>query len=92
MVAYEQDQWDELDLAYCMSIHKSQGSEFDIVIIPLVTQHFMMLGRQLLYTGLTRAKKLAIFVGMRRALAMGIKQQKSLERQTFLKERLQGLV
>lgn len=92
VVAYEQDQWDELDLAYCMSIHKSQGSEFDIVIIPIVTQHFMMLGRQLLYTGLTRAKKLAIFVGMRRALAMGIKQQKSQERQTFLKERLQGLV
>ena len=53
----------ELDLAYAITIHKSQGSEFSVVIIPVLTQHFKMLYRNLIYTGLTRAKKLAVFVG-----------------------------
>ena len=53
----------ELDLAYAITIHKSQGSEFEVVIIPVLTQHFKMLFRNLIYTGITREKKLAVFVG-----------------------------
>ncbi|MBF0297747.1 MAG: AAA family ATPase [Oligoflexia bacterium] len=74
----------ELELAYAITIHKSQGSEFDVVIIPVLTQHFKMLFRNLIYTGLTRAKKMAIFLGTRRALAMAIKNIDSRERQTLL--------
>ena len=78
----------ELDLAYAITIHKSQGSEFEIVIIPVLTQHFKMLFRNLIYTGLTRARKLAVFVGTRKALAMSVKNQDTRSRQTALKELL----
>ncbi len=76
----------ELDLAYAITIHKAQGSEFEIVIIPVLTQHFKMLFRNLIYTGLTRAKKFAFFVGTRKALAMAVKNQDTSQRQTALKE------
>ena len=62
----------DIDLAYAITIHKSQGSEFDVVIIPLVLQHFSMLYRNLIYTALTRAKKMAIFVGTRKALSLAV--------------------
>ena len=73
-------------LSYAISIHKSQGSEFRAVIVPFFMQHFIMLQRNLIYTALTRAKELCIFVGQAKALAMGIKNNKSLKRVTFLKQ------
>jgi exodeoxyribonuclease V alpha subunit len=89
MVAYTQDAIPELDLAYAITIHKSQGSEFVAVIIPVLTQHFKMLFRNLIYTGLTRAKKLVVLVGTRKALAMSVKNQDTSQRQTLLKKLLQ---
>ncbi len=83
-VEYQSDQISELQLAYAVTIHKSQGSEFDCVIIPIVSQHFKMLFRNLIYTGLTRAKKLAVFVGTRQALTMAVKNRDTAKRQTAL--------
>ena len=88
-VEYQKDNIVELDLAYAITIHKSQGSEFATVIIPVLTQHFKMLYRNLIYTGLTRARKLAVFVGTRKALAMAIRQQDTSQRQTALEGLLQ---
>jgi exodeoxyribonuclease V alpha subunit len=87
-VEYKRDDIPELDLAYAITIHKSQGSEFGAVIIPVLTQHFKMLFRNLIYTGLTRAKELAVFVGTRKALAMAVKNQDTSQRQTFLEKLL----
>lgn len=84
IVEYQKDQLSELELAYGITIHKSQGSEFDCVIIPLVSQHFTMLFRNLIYTGLTRAKKLAVFIGSRQALAMAVNNIDTVKRQTAL--------
>jgi exodeoxyribonuclease V alpha subunit len=83
-VHYQKEDIMELDLAYAITIHKSQGSEFTAVIIPVLTQHFKMLYRNLIYTGLTRAKKLAVFVGTRKAMTMAIKQKDTSLRQTAL--------
>lgn len=87
-VAYNRDQIAELDLAYAITIHKSQGSEFDAVIIPVLSQHFRMLFRNLLYTGLTRGKKLVVLVGSRQALAMAVHNQDTSRRQTALSQLL----
>ncbi|MBF0208023.1 MAG: AAA family ATPase [Oligoflexia bacterium] len=84
-VFYKREDLLDLDLAYAITVHKSQGSEFDVVIMPVVTQHFRMLFRNLIYTGLTRAKRMAIFIGTRKALAMAIKNIDSRQRQTTLK-------
>lgn len=89
-VVYQRDDILELDLAYAITIHKSQGSEFQAVILPVLTQHFKMLFRNLIYTGLTRARSLAAFVGTRRALAMAVRQQDSSRRQTGLATLLMG--
>jgi exodeoxyribonuclease V alpha subunit len=89
IVEYNRDDIPELDLSYAITIHKSQGSEFGAVIIPVLTQHFKMLFRNLIYTGLTRARKLAVLVGTRKALAMAVKNQDTSQRQTYLKELLQ---
>lgn len=86
LVEYEHSELDELTLAYAISIHKSQGSEFPAVIIPLFMQHFMLLQRNLVYTAVTRAKKLCIVIGQTKALAIAIKNNKGIERITFLKE------
>lgn len=83
-VTYKKEHLPELDLAYAITVHKSQGSEFEIIIIPLVTQHFNMLFRNLIYTGITRAKKLAVFVGTRKALAMAVLKENTAVRQTGL--------
>ncbi|WP_162056239.1 ATP-dependent DNA helicase [Pontibacter pamirensis] len=83
-VRYTKEHLLELDLAYAITIHKSQGSEFESVIIPVVTQHFGMLFRNLVYTNITRAKKLAVFVGTRKALALAVNKQSTAARQTAL--------
>lgn len=91
-VDYKKEDISELDLAYAITIHKSQGSEFEMVIIPVLTQHFKMLYRNLIYTGLTRARKLAVFIGTRRALSMAIKRQDTSLRQTALEELLSKVI
>jgi exodeoxyribonuclease V alpha subunit len=78
----------ELSLAYAISVHRSQGSEYPVGIIPMHTQHFPMLSRNLLYTGLTRAKKLAILVGTRKAIRIAVQQVKDMQRYTRLSERI----
>ncbi len=87
-VLYQKEDILELDLAYAITIHKSQGSEFEIVIIPVMTQHYKMLFRNLIYTGLTRARTLAIFVGTRKALSMAVANQDTSQRQTALAQLL----
>ncbi len=84
IVSYDMVELDELVLAYAISIHKSQGSEFDAVIVPLFTQHFTLLQRNLLYTAITRAKKLCLFIGQVKAIAIAVKNNKGRERLTFL--------
>ncbi len=86
LVAYDTSELNELVLAYAISIHKSQGSEYAATIIPIFMQHFMLLQRNLIYTAITRAKKLCIFVGQSRAIAMAIKNNKSAARITFLQQ------
>ena len=80
---------DELSLAYVLTIHKSQGSEFPCVVIPLHTQHYMMLQRNLLYTAVSRGKQLVVLVGTKKALGMAIKRADTRQRYTALRRRLQ---
>ncbi len=81
---YEERDLDRIIPGYCVSIHKSQGSEFKAVVIPVSTQHFIMLQRNLIYTGLTRAKELCVFIGSRRALNMAVQNDKALTRNSRL--------
>jgi len=90
-VTYERADLDELVLAYACSIHKSQGSEYPCVVIPIHTQHYVMLQRNLLYTGITRARKLVVLVGTRRALAIAVKNAKTEMRFTRLATQLGSL-
>lgn len=87
-VLYKKSDIFELDLAYAISIHKSQGSEFDCVIIPITMQHRRMLYRNLIYTGLTRAKKYAVFIGQRKSLEIAVQNNSYEKRQTSLKAML----
>ncbi|MBK8223976.1 MAG: ATP-dependent RecD-like DNA helicase [Candidatus Obscuribacter sp.] len=89
-VKYDASELDEVSLAYAASIHKSQGSEYPAVVIPLATQHYMMLERNLLYTGVTRGKKLVVIVGQPRALAMAVKNKRAASRLTALAQRLRN--
>jgi RecD/TraA family predicted helicase len=89
-VVYDFADLNEITLAWATSIHKSQGSEYPVVILPLYTQHYVMLSRNLFYTGLTRAKKLALIVGSEKAVAIAVKQVKQQQRYTRLRERLRG--
>ena len=88
-VEYEFSDLDELQLAYAVSIHKSQGSEYPAVVIPVHTQHFVMLQRNLLYTGITRGRKLVALVGSRKALWIAAKTADTKMRHSLLKWRLQ---
>lgn len=87
-VVYEFGELDELALAYAVSIHKSQGSEYPVVIFPVVTQHFMLLQRNLLYTGITRAKKLAVLLGTRKALGIALRNNSMDKRYSYLDRRI----
>jgi exodeoxyribonuclease V alpha subunit len=89
-VSYDVPSLEEVQSAYCISIHKSQGSEFKAVVIPLVTQHYIMLQRNLIYTALTRAKQLCVFIGSRRALRIAVETNNVAERYSNLKNRLRG--
>jgi exodeoxyribonuclease V alpha subunit len=91
-VEYEADELDEICLAYATSIHKSQGSEYPAVVIPLHTSHYMMLYRSILYTAVTRGKQLVIVVGSRKALGMAIRNVRVERRNTGLREQLKGLL
>ena len=88
LVPYDYSDLDEVVLAYAVSVHKSQGSEYPVVILPVVTQHYMLLQRNLIYTGITRAKKLVIMIGTKKALAIAIRNNKPQRRYTLLSERL----
>lgn len=87
-VIYDATELDEVVLAYATTVHKSQGSEYKIVVAPLVTQHYMMLQRNLLYTCVTRAKKIFVLIGSKRALAMAVRNNKVVLRNTLLAKRL----
>lgn len=87
---YGSKELDELILAYCISIHKSQGCEFRAVVIPLSTQHFVMLQRNLVYTALTRAKQICVFVGTAKALSIAVNNNGALMRNSSIKKRLAG--
>jgi exodeoxyribonuclease V alpha subunit len=87
-VDYEFSDLDEITLAYATSVHKSQGSEYPVVVIPMAMHHFMLLERNLLYTGVTRGKQLVVVIAQSKALAMAVKNQKSQRRITHLAARL----
>jgi len=88
ITSYQREEMNEIVLAYAVSVHKSQGSEYQSVVIPLLTQHFIMLQRNLFYTALTRAKKLSCVVGSYKALYIAIKNDKPIKRNCRLKNRL----
>lgn len=88
--SYQRTELDQLQHAYAVSIHKSQGSEYSAVVIPLATQHFMMLQRSLLYTAVTRGKKLVVIVGSRRAIALAVRNADAKRRHTWLAERVRA--
>jgi exodeoxyribonuclease V alpha subunit len=90
LVPYETREMDELEHAYCISVHKSQGCEFYAVILPVVTQHYIMLQRNLIYTALTRARELCIMVGSLKALYIGVQNDKAFHRHSHLAKRLQN--
>ena len=87
---YDWSEADQLVLAYAVSVHKAQGSEFPAVVMPLVTAHYMMLQRNLLYTAVTRARRLCVLVGSRRAIGIAVKNDKVAQRYTALDWRLAG--
>ena len=85
---YSVNELDEVSLAYAISIHKSQGSEFPVVVMPLATQHFTLLARNLLYTGITRGKSRVVLIGQKKAIGMAVHNNKEANRLTKLSERL----
>ncbi len=88
LVEYDSSELDELTLAYATTIHKSQGSEYPIVVIPVLMTHYVMLQRNLIYTGITRARKICVLIGTKKALSYAIRNMTVLKRNTKLKERL----
>ena len=88
LVEYDSTELDELVLAYAVTIHKSQGSEYPVVVMPILMTHYVMLQRNLVYTGITRAKRLLIIVGTKKALSLAVRNVTVTRRNTMLKERL----
>ena len=87
---YDVSELDELVHAYATTIHKAQGSEYPIVVMPVLMNHYIMLQRNLIYTGITRAKKILVLVGTRKALSYAVRNVTVSKRNTMLKERLSG--
>ena len=87
-VLYDWSEADQLVLAYAVSVHKAQGSEFPVVVLPLVTQHYLMLQRNLLYTAVTRARRLCVLVGSRKAIAIAVGNNRVAQRFSALDWRL----
>ncbi len=85
-VSYSFGELDELVLAYAITIHKAQGSEYPAVVIPVTTQHYPMLARNLLYTGVTRGKRLVVLVGQRKALGIAVRGEQTRRRWSKLRE------
>ncbi len=87
-VMYDYPDLDEIVLAYAVSVHKSQGSEYPAVIVPILTQHYVLLQRNLIYTAVTRGRELVVIIGTKKALAIGVKNDKTQKRYTYLRYRL----
>ena len=90
-IQYDITELDELTLAYATTIHKAQGSEYPVVVMPVLMTHYVMLQRNLIYTGITRAKKLLVMIGSRKALSVAIRNNQVLSRNTKLTERLRKI-
>jgi exodeoxyribonuclease V alpha subunit len=88
IVSYDYTDLDEIVLAYAISVHKAQGSEYPVVIMPILTQHYLLLQRNLLYTGITRGRKLVMLIGTKKALSIAVRNNKQQQRYTLLRERL----
>ena len=88
LIEYDSTELDELALAYAVTIHKSQGSEYPVVVMPILMTHYVMLQRNLVYTGITRAKRLLVIVGTKKALSLAVRNVTVTRRNTMLKERL----
>jgi exodeoxyribonuclease V alpha subunit len=88
LVTYDMGELDEVALAYATTVHKSQGSEYPAVVLPLATQHYPMLARNLLYTGVTRGKQLVVVIGQARAMAIAVRNVGAIQRLTNLASRL----
>ena len=91
-IVYDVTELDELTLAYATTIHKAQGSEYPVVVMPVLMTHYVMLQRNLIYTGITRAKKLLVLIGDKKALSYAIRNVTVDQRKSMLKERLQGMI
>lgn len=91
LIIYDSTELDELTLAYATTIHKAQGSEYPIVVMPVLMSHYVMLQRNMIYTGITRAKKLLVLIGTQKALRYCVHNVTVTKRNTRLKERLSGL-
>ncbi|RME11309.1 MAG: hypothetical protein D6802_07130, partial [Ardenticatenia bacterium] len=87
-IEYEFHELDQIVHAYAISVHKSQGSEFPVIVMPVLTQHYMMLQRNLLYTGITRAREMVVLVGSKRAIAIAVRNNRVAQRNTRLAHRL----
>ncbi len=87
-IGYDWSEFDDLVLAYAISIHKSQGNEYPAVVVPILTQHYVMLQRNLLYTAITRAKKLAVLVGTKKAIAIAVRNNEVQRRYTYLRQKV----
>jgi exodeoxyribonuclease V alpha subunit len=88
LVTYNVGELDEVALAYAATVHKSQGSEYPVVVIPIATQHYPMLARNLLYTGVTRGKQLVVVIGQPRAVAIAVRNVRAIQRLTNVAARL----
>jgi exodeoxyribonuclease V alpha subunit len=87
-VEYDREELDEITLAYAITVHKSQGSEFKCVVMPVMTQHYIMLHRNLLYTAVTRARSLVVIVGTKKAIGLAVRNLRTDKRYSSLAEHL----
>ncbi len=92
IIKYDASELDEIVLAYATTIHKAQGSEYPIVVMPVMMTHYVMLQRNLIYTGITRAKKGLVLVGSKKAVWVAVNNMKVEKRNTLLAERLRGTI